>query len=76
MQSADESDLESDFSEERLIELFDAFTSHDHIVLAVSGGGDSMALMHLAASWAQLVERPPKISVLTIDHKLRPDAAG
>lgn len=37
--------------------------------LAVSGGGDSMALMHLAAAAGILAE------VATVDHGLRPEAA-
>lgn len=37
--------------------------------IAVSGGGDSLALMHLAADWARARKRPaPKI--LTVDHGL------
>lgn len=39
--------------------------------VAVSGGGDSLALMILQAEWAQASGRPAPI-VLTVDHGLRP----
>lgn len=39
--------------------------------IAVSGGGDSIALMHLAAGWAKNNLLPPP-RVLTVDHGLRP----
>lgn len=38
----------------------------------MSGGGDSVALMHMAAAWA----RGRKIMVATVDHGLRPDSAA
>ncbi len=41
--------------------------------LAVSGGGDSMALMHLVAGWARA--RRCRVAVATVDHRLRPEAA-
>jgi len=41
--------------------------------LAVSGGSDSLALLHLAHHWAAL--RAVKLLVLTVDHRLRPEAA-
>ena len=56
-------------------ELFETLTFHAHAALAVSGGSDSTALMWLASRWARAVARPPKISVLTVDHGLRPEAA-
>ncbi len=43
------------------------------LLLAVSGGGDSMSLMHLAAEWAY--RRGLTCSVITIDHKLRDASA-
>ncbi len=39
--------------------------------LAVSGGGDSVALMHVAADWG----RGRRIMVATVDHGLRPESA-
>src|SRR5579884_1573092 len=39
--------------------------------IAVSGGGDSIALMHLAAGWAEANHLHPPV-VLTVDHGLRP----
>lgn len=42
--------------------------------VAVSGGGDSLALMHLLAGWAKMRRAPPPV-VLTVDHGLRKDAA-
>ena len=66
-----------------LLPVFDrAFADTPHVVIAVSGGSDSMALMHLAAAW--LVHRRsiaqatqlPTFSVVTVDHALRPQAAA
>lgn len=52
------------------------FQNHRHVVLAVSGGPDSMALMHLAAEWKALRgDGAPSFSVITVDHGLRPDSA-
>jgi len=38
--------------------------------VAVSGGGDSLALMHLLAGWAKKTRRPAPV-VLTVDHGLQ-----
>jgi tRNA(Ile)-lysidine synthase len=40
------------------------------LAVAVSGGGDSMALMHFAAAWGARHRR--SLSVLTVDHGLNP----
>lgn len=42
--------------------------------VAVSGGGDSMALLHLLAEWQS--EGGPQLFAATVDHGLRPEAAA
>ncbi|MEJ2431893.1 MAG: tRNA lysidine(34) synthetase TilS [Pseudolabrys sp.] len=42
------------------------------LVLAVSGGPDSTALMVLAARWRGRLKRGPKLIAVTVDHGLRP----
>ncbi len=41
------------------------------MAVAVSGGSDSTALMHLVADWATGLLSPPQVSILTVDHGLR-----
>jgi len=42
--------------------------------VAVSGGGDSKALMVLLAEWSAAAGQPPPV-ILTVDHGLGPDSA-
>ena len=44
------------------------------LAVAVSGGGDSVALLELAAAWARRRVRP--LRVLHLDHRLHPDSAA
>lgn len=53
----------------------DALASAEGIVLAVSGGPDSIALMHLAAAWRSEGQRPP-IRIASVDHGLRTASRG
>lgn len=45
------------------------------VVLAVSGGPDSIALMWLAARWRRGLKRGPRLIAVTVDHGLRKEAA-
>jgi len=53
---------------------FAPFEPHPHLAVAVSGGSDSMALTLLAHEWA--TARGGRVTALTVDHGLRPEAAG
>src|SRR5205823_2554788 len=55
--------------------LFDDLRSVSVLLLAVSGGPDSTALMVLAARWRAALARGPKLIAVTVDHGLRPQSA-
>ncbi len=56
--------------------LFADLAHYPLIALAVSGGADSLALLHLIARWRTLTPNPPPVLVLTVDHALRPKSAS
>src|SRR6478735_483344 len=51
--------------------LFADWKTAPAIVLAVSGGPDSVALMWLMARWRRALARGPRLVVVTVDHGLR-----
>src|ERR1700709_942233 len=55
--------------------LFADWKGAPAIVLAVSGGPDSIAMMWLAARWRRALKRRPPLVAGTIYHGLRPEAA-
>ncbi|MFM9941587.1 MAG: tRNA lysidine(34) synthetase TilS [Hyphomicrobiaceae bacterium] len=63
-------------SDEEVDALFRPLCRYQALVLAVSGGADSTAMMHAAAAWRDRLAAPPKLLVVTIDHGLREEAAA
>lgn len=55
--------------------LFADLSEAPVIILAVSGGPDSTALLWLAARWRAGAKRGPKLTAVTVDHGLRAESA-
>jgi tRNA(Ile)-lysidine synthase len=55
--------------------LFAGLETAPGLLLAVSGGPDSTALLMLAARWVKRLKRPPRLIAVTVDHGLRAESA-
>jgi tRNA(Ile)-lysidine synthase len=69
-------DKHSPISAQDAKRLFADWKAEPAIVLAVSGGPDSIALMWLAARWRRGLARGPRLIAVTVDHGLRSEAAA
>jgi tRNA(Ile)-lysidine synthase len=56
-------------------QLFAAWKSAPALLLAVSGGPDSTALLWLAARWRRTLKNGPRVVAATVDHRLREESA-
>lgn len=68
-------DDHSPISAQQARQVFADWKDAPALVLAVSGGPDSVALMWLAARWRRALKRGPDLIAVTVDHGLRPEAA-
>ncbi|MEZ5870987.1 MAG: tRNA lysidine(34) synthetase TilS [Nitratireductor sp.] len=55
-------------------DIFSGIDPRGIVIIAVSGGGDSIALLLLANAWSQ--ESDVTLHAVTVDHGLRPEAAA
>jgi tRNA(Ile)-lysidine synthase len=65
-------DAAAAISQREIAGLFASFPRSGRIILAVSGGADSTALMVLAQHWRRRLTRGPQLIAATVDHGLRP----
>ncbi|MEA2882030.1 MAG: tRNA(Ile)-lysidine synthase [Bradyrhizobium sp.] len=70
---ADEDDLPISSLEAK--RLFADLSAAPGLVLAVSGGPDSVAMMWLAGRWRRALRKGPRLVAVTVDHGLRAEAA-
>jgi tRNA(Ile)-lysidine synthase len=61
--------------DDELAALFKDFPRNGRIIVAISGGADSTALLVLAARWRELTAGAPELIAATIDHRLRKGSA-
>jgi len=64
----------SSVSQSEARQLFSGLEQFPVLVLAVSGGPDSTALLWLAARWRKALKSGPKLVAITVDHGLRKEA--
>jgi tRNA(Ile)-lysidine synthase len=57
--------------DDELDALFAPLADYPLVIAAVSGGADSVGMMHLIARWQQRSAQSPKVTIATVDHGLR-----
>ena len=56
--------------------FFAGLSDHSALILAVSGGPDSTALLYLASRWRAGLKNGPAVIAVTVDHGLRKESGG
>ncbi|MDJ1158237.1 tRNA lysidine(34) synthetase TilS [Chelatococcus sp. SYSU_G07232] len=66
----------SPLSPGEIADLCAPFLGASKILLAVSGGPDSLALLLIVHRWLRVTPGAPPVAVATVDHRLRSEAAA
>jgi tRNA(Ile)-lysidine synthase len=74
--SSDSTGTDAALSDDEADALFADLAAEPVLVLAISGGPDSTALLYLMARWSKRRKAAPRLVAVTIDHGLRPQARG
>ncbi len=69
--AADSADAAVAVGDDELDALFASLADYPLVIAAVSGGADSIGMMHLIARWQRRRAQPPKVTIATVDHGLR-----
>ena len=70
-----DAETSSPLSLAEIMTIFAPFAQRN-IVIAVSGGPDSVALMGMAAQWVRQAQPKILVHVATVNHELRPESAA
>jgi tRNA(Ile)-lysidine synthase len=73
---AAEAEAAAPLADDDIRDLLSSLSSHDRLVLAVSGGPDSCGMMAVFARWRDMGGTVPDLSVACVDHGVRPEAAA
>lgn len=76
MLAAEAGEIADNFSPAELKALFHGLAGTTGVAIAVSGGSDSMALLHLVLAWRRLLQDGPRLVALTVDHGLRAESTA
>lgn len=61
-------------ADQELTNLFQNFSNYRRVLIAVSGGPDSIALLWLTARWMRNRKLGPTLIAVTVDHRLRKES--
>ncbi|MDP2801237.1 MAG: tRNA lysidine(34) synthetase TilS [Phreatobacter sp.] len=73
---AAEAEAAAPLEDDEIRDLFHSLSTQTALLLAVSGGPDSMGMLAAFARWRDLTGAVPALTVACVDHGLRPETAA